>query len=106
MRAAAARLTVVARMSRGDPLCPICDVLPTAAALLSVPGAVDVLGVTDTIGEARRVAVVLVDGMGWHLLPALADDAPLLASVLAGDAGGWTNSPAPSRQPRRPAWCR
>ncbi len=97
MRAAAARLTVMARMSRGDPLRPasprlrsprsICDVLPTAAALLSVPGAVDVLGVTDTIGDARRVAVVLVDGMGWHLLPALADAAPLLASVLAGDAG-------------------
>jgi Type I phosphodiesterase / nucleotide pyrophosphatase len=35
----------------------------------------------------RRVAVVLVDGMGWHLLPMLAADAPLLASVLAHDAG-------------------
>ena len=34
-----------------------------------------------------RVAVVLVDGMGWHLLPELAGDAPLLASVLAGGAG-------------------
>jgi Type I phosphodiesterase / nucleotide pyrophosphatase len=65
----------------------ICDVLPTAAALLSVPGATDTLGVTASIRDARRVAVVLVDGMGWHLLPALADDAPLLASVLAGDAG-------------------
>ena len=31
--------------------------------------------------------VVLVDGMGWHLLPELAADAPLLASVLAGDTG-------------------
>ena len=31
--------------------------------------------------------VVLVDGMGWHLLPRLAADAPLLASVLARDAG-------------------
>ncbi len=51
----------------------ICDVLPTAAALLA--------------DEVRRVAVVLVDGMGWHLLPALAADAPLLASVLAGNAG-------------------
>jgi predicted AlkP superfamily pyrophosphatase or phosphodiesterase len=35
----------------------------------------------------RRVAVVLVDGMGRHLLPELADGAPLLASVLAGGAG-------------------
>jgi hypothetical protein len=65
----------------------ICDVLPTAAALLSVDGAVDALGVTARVGELRRVVVVLVDGMGWHLLPELAADAPLLASVLAGDAG-------------------
>ncbi len=68
----------------------ICDVLPAAAALLSVSGAPDTpdtLGVTDWVGDVRRVAVVLVDGMGWHLLPALAADAPLLASVLAGDAG-------------------
>ncbi len=61
--------------------------LPAAAALLSVPGATDALGVTDLAGEVGRVAVVLVDGMGWHLLPALAADAPLLASVLAGNAG-------------------
>jgi hypothetical protein len=69
----------------------ICDVLPTAAALLSVsqaiPEATDALGIADWVGEVRRVGVVLVDGMGWHLLPELAADAPLLASVLAGDAG-------------------
>jgi Type I phosphodiesterase / nucleotide pyrophosphatase len=70
-------------LSRGS----ICDVLPTAAALLSVDGAVDALGVTARVGDVRRVVVVLVDGMGWHLLPELAADAPLLASVLAGDAG-------------------
>ncbi len=61
--------------------------LPTAAALLSVDGAVDTLGVTARVGDVRRVVVVLVDGMGWHLLPELAADAPLLASVLAGDDG-------------------
>jgi hypothetical protein len=65
----------------------ICDVLPAAAALLSVDGAVDALGLTEWVGELRRVVVVLVDGMGWHLLPELAADAPLLASVLAGDSG-------------------
>jgi hypothetical protein len=65
----------------------ICDVLPAAAALLGTPGAVDALGLTERVGDVRRVVVVLVDGMGWHLLPALAADAPLLASVLAGDAG-------------------
>jgi hypothetical protein len=79
MRGVAARLTVVAGS--------ICDVLPAAAALLSVSGATDALGVTEWVDDVRRVAVVLVDGMGWHLLPALAGDAPLLASVLAGDAG-------------------
>ena len=61
--------------------------LPAAAALLSVSGATDALGVTEWAADVRRVAVVLVDGMGWQLLPALAGDAPLLASVLAGDAG-------------------
>jgi hypothetical protein len=79
MPAMAARLTVMPES--------ICDVLPAAAALLSVSGAQDALGVTDWVGDVRRVVVVLVDGMGWHLLPALAADAPLLASVLAGDAG-------------------
>lgn len=61
--------------------------LPAAAALLSVDAAVDPLGVAGRIGAVRRVAVVLVDGMGLHLLPELAADAPLLASVLAGRAG-------------------
>ena len=65
----------------------ICDVLPTAAALLSVSEAIDELGVSRWAGNVRRVGVVLVDGMGWHLLPKLAADAPLLASVLAGKTG-------------------
>jgi hypothetical protein len=68
----------------------ICDVLPAAAALLGAPGAVDRLGLADSIGDKDRVAVVLVDGMGWHLLPQLAGSAPLLASVLAGDTGRLT----------------
>jgi predicted AlkP superfamily pyrophosphatase or phosphodiesterase len=65
----------------------ICDVLPAAAALLGAPSAVDSLGLAESVGHVDRVAVVLVDGMGWHLLPDLAGTAPLLASVLAGDAG-------------------
>ena len=65
----------------------ICDLLPAAAALLGAPGAVDKLALADSIGGDRvdRVAVVLVDGMGWHLLPELAGSAPLLGTVLAGD---------------------
>jgi Type I phosphodiesterase / nucleotide pyrophosphatase len=67
----------------------ICEVLPSAAALLGAPGAVDTLALTDGIGADRtdRVLVVLVDGMGWHLLPQLAASAPLLAAVLAGASG-------------------
>lgn len=65
----------------------ICEVLPSTAALLGVPDADDTLGLWASIGAVDRVAVVLVDGMGWHLLPELAGDAPLLASVLAGDMG-------------------
>lgn len=65
----------------------ICDILPSAAAVLGVPGAPDVLGLTERVGEVRRMAVVLVDGLGYQLLPQLAADAPLLASVLTGDTG-------------------
>ena len=68
----------------------ICDVLPAAAALLGVPGAVDRLQLAECVGDPEqvdRVLVVLVDGLGWHLLPELAGDAPLLASVLTGGAG-------------------
>jgi Type I phosphodiesterase / nucleotide pyrophosphatase len=67
----------------------ICDVLPAAAALLGVAGAVDRLALGESLDADRvdRVALVLVDGMGWHLLPELAGSAPLLASVLAGGIG-------------------
>lgn len=68
------------------------DVLPTAAALLDVADAIDRLEVTDWVGADRidRVLVVLVDGLGWHLLPQLAGGAPLLASVLGGATGRLT----------------
>jgi hypothetical protein len=65
----------------------ICDVLPAAAALLGVGGAVDSLGLIEKVGSVQRILVVLVDGMGWHLLPELAPDAPLLAAVLSGGVG-------------------
>ncbi len=65
----------------------ICDVLPAVAALFGVPDAVDRLGLAEQAGQVDRVLIMLVDGLGWHLLPELAGDAPLLASVLAGGAG-------------------
>ena len=70
----------------------LCDVLPAAAALLDVEDAVDRLAVADWVGADRidRVLVVLVDGLGWHLLAQLAGNAPLLASVLGGATGRLT----------------
>ncbi|MGZ4562911.1 MAG: alkaline phosphatase family protein [Mycobacterium sp.] len=71
----------------------LCDVLPAVAALLGAPGAVDKLGLADWVGgtdQIDRVAVVLVDGLGWHLLGELAGSAPLLASVLAGQTARLT----------------
>ncbi|OCB30938.1 nucleotide pyrophosphatase [Mycobacterium malmoense] len=68
----------------------LCDVLPAVAALLGAPGAVDKLTLHEWLGGADqidRVAVVLVDGLGWHLLGELAGSAPLLAAVLAGQTG-------------------
>ena len=65
----------------------IRDVLPAAAALLGVPGAEDRLDLTARVGPVRRVVVVLIDGMGYHLLPAMAPHAPLVADVLSTPAG-------------------
>ncbi len=65
----------------------ICDVLPSAAALLGVPSGDDRLALADDLGGVRRVLVLLVDGMGTHLLPAMAPHTPMLAAVLRGEVG-------------------
>jgi Type I phosphodiesterase / nucleotide pyrophosphatase len=70
-----------------EPRASICEVLPAAAAVLGLPGAEDRLGLGERVGRARQVVVVLVDGMGYHLLPAMAAHAPLLAGVLTGNTG-------------------
>lgn len=65
----------------------LADVMPSAAALLGVPGHADVLGLGAAAGSERlrAVVVLLVDGMGWQLLRANADAAPFLSSLA--DAG-------------------
>ena len=65
----------------------ITDVLPGVAALLGVADSTDHLGLAEKVGDVSRVCVVLVDGLGYHLLPVLAPHAPLLAEVLRGEAG-------------------
>jgi hypothetical protein len=64
----------------------IADVLPSALAAVGVPGAVDRLDLPAT----RRVAVLLVDGLGYHLLPAATPVAPVLADIQAGRLGRLT----------------
>lgn len=54
------------------------DLLPGVASALGLPGFVDVLD----LPPARRYVVVLVDGLGWHLLAQHRDTAPYLASLL------------------------
>jgi len=55
----------------------IADVMPSAAAALGVPGFQDVLG----LGPARRVCVLLVDGLGWELLVRNPVAAPFLSTL-------------------------
>ena len=76
------------------------DVLPSALAVLGVPGP-DPLGLRQALHGVRRIAVVLVDGLGYHLLPLAAPVAPTVADVLAGRLGTVLEltSPFPSTTP-------
>jgi hypothetical protein len=80
----------------------LADVLPGAAAALGVaiergdlPA--DPLDLTTALGGARRVAVLLIDGLGADLLRAHADLAPTLAA-LARPVGD-LSAPCPSTTP-------
>jgi hypothetical protein len=57
------------------------------AAALDLSDAPDALGLGERLSGVRRIVLVLVDGLGHHLLPRAAASAPLLAEVLAGHAG-------------------
>jgi Type I phosphodiesterase / nucleotide pyrophosphatase len=76
------------------------DVLPSALSVLGVPGP-DPLGLRERLDGVRRIAVVLVDGLGYHLLPQAAPVAPTIADVLAGRLGTLLEltSPFPSTTP-------
>jgi hypothetical protein len=65
----------------------LADVLSSACALLGVPGTVDALDLDAWLGDVRRIAVLLVDGLGYHLLPAVAQHGATLADVVAGRLG-------------------
>jgi Type I phosphodiesterase / nucleotide pyrophosphatase len=64
----------------------ITEILPSAFSVLGLPTS-DPLGLATRIGPVRRIAVLLVDGLGYHQLPRAAESAPFLADVLAGRVG-------------------
>ncbi|KAB1927635.1 alkaline phosphatase family protein [Micromonospora noduli] len=61
----------------------LADVLPSALAVLGVPGATDLLGLRPALAGVRRIAVLLVDGLGWYQLPTAAPYAPTIAGLAA-----------------------
>lgn len=80
----------------------LADVLPGAAAALGIPLErgdlpTDPLGLTTALAGARRVAVLLVDGLGADLVRRHADLAPTLAA-LASPVGD-LSAPCPSTTP-------
>jgi hypothetical protein len=80
----------------------LADVLPGAAAALGVPVErgdlpVDPLDITAALGGARRVLVLLVDGLGADLVRAHGDLAPTLAGLMT--PVGDLSAPCPSTTP-------
>jgi hypothetical protein len=62
----------------------LADLLPSVLARLGLPGETDVLG----LALPRRVAVLLIDGLGAELLAAHADRAPCLTALAGGPGAG------------------
>jgi hypothetical protein len=80
----------------------LADVLPGVSAALGAPVRrtdlpIDPLGLTDALAGARRVAVLLVDGLGADLVRAHPDLAPVL-NALASPVGD-LSAPCPSTTP-------
>ena len=65
----------------------ITDVLASACAVLGVPDTEDTLDLGERLGDVSRIAMLLVDGMGYELLAQAAPHAPFLADVVAGRLG-------------------
>lgn len=66
----------------------LADVLPGVLAALGVPGVPDPLGLaTGALAGVRRVAVLLLDGLGYHQVPLAVRYAPTLADLAAGRLG-------------------
>ncbi|GIJ49892.1 alkaline phosphatase family protein [Virgisporangium aliadipatigenens] len=77
----------------------LADVLPSALAVLGVPGSPDPLGLAAGLEGVNRVAVLLVDGLGWLQLPATAAFAPTLAGFASAPSSRGLTSAFPSTTP-------
>jgi hypothetical protein len=97
----------VIRALPGDPFaltCPaygdasLSDLLPSVLAVLGVPGNPDTLGLAAHLDGVRRIAVLLIDGMGSYQIPAAAGYAPALAA-LASTSPGHLTAGFPSTTP-------
>ncbi len=66
----------------------LAEVMPGALATLGVPGAVDPLGLATMLAEVQGVAVLLVDGLGYHQLSLASSHAPTMADIVAGRLAG------------------
>ncbi|MFQ1001041.1 alkaline phosphatase family protein [Modestobacter sp. SSW1-42] len=80
----------------------LADVLPGAAAVLGVPVSrgglpADPLGLATALAGARRVAVLLVDGLGAQLVAGHPAEAPVLTALDA--PAGVLSAPFPSTTP-------
>ncbi|MFD0747517.1 alkaline phosphatase family protein [Phytohabitans flavus] len=59
----------------------LTELLPSALAVLGVPAAPDALGLTARLDGVRRIAVLVVDGLGSYQIPLATPHAPTLADV-------------------------
>jgi hypothetical protein len=72
----------------------LAELLPSVAAHLGVDGFSDRLGLAEHLTDASKVVVLLVDGLGWCALGDHRDQAPFLASQLAGGRSITTGFPS------------
>jgi hypothetical protein len=65
----------------------LADVMPSVLAALGVPGSPDRLDLTDRLDGVKRIAVVLVDGFGYHQLPPAAPHGDTIGDLWFGRLG-------------------
>jgi hypothetical protein len=59
----------------------LAEVMPSVLSVLGVPGTSDVLGLGQRLDGVRRVAILLVDGLGAYQIPLATPHAPALADL-------------------------